>query len=120
MTSRSRSCRAHGRPTRYWSAPDYSIRDIDLFEIEEDFAAVVPISARYWEKHLAADYDAILERTNVNGGAVAVGHPFAAGGVRIVVTLVREMARRRARLGVAAISGGLSQGAAVLVASEQT
>ena len=98
----------------------HSIRDIDLFEIEEDFAAVVPISARYWEKHLAADYDAILERTNVNGGAVAVGHPFAAGGVRIVVTLVREMARRRARLGVAAISGGLSQGAAVLVASEQT
>jgi acetyl-CoA C-acetyltransferase len=81
--------------------------DIDLFEINEAFAAQV----------LACLHELPLdpERVNVNGGAIALGHPIGASGARIVVTLVHEMQRRNARRGVATlcISGG--QGLALLV-----
>ncbi|MBW3661266.1 MAG: hypothetical protein KY397_06490, partial [Gemmatimonadetes bacterium] len=60
-------------------------------------------------------FDLDLERTNVNGGAIALGHPIGATGARIVVTLLHEMARRESRLGLATlcVSGGL--GTSVLV-----
>jgi len=51
----------------------------------------------------------------VNGGAIAVGHPIGPGGVRIVLTLARQLKEAGARLGLAAVAGGLSQGDAVLV-----
>ncbi len=81
--------------------------DIDLFEINEAFAAQVLACLR----ELPID----RERLNVNGGAIALGHPIGASGARIVVTLLHEMQQRGARRGVASlcISGG--QGMALLV-----
>jgi acetyl-CoA C-acetyltransferase len=81
--------------------------DIDLFEINEAFAAQVLACLR------ALPLD--RERLNVNGGAIALGHPIGASGARIVVTLLHEMRRRGATRGVASlcISGG--QGMALLV-----
>jgi acetyl-CoA C-acetyltransferase len=84
-----------------------ALKDIDLIEINEAFAAQVLAC------HRELEFD--LERTNVNGGAIALGHPIGATGARITVTLIHEMLRRGARRGLATlcISGGL--GIALLV-----
>ncbi len=78
-----------------------SLKDIDLIELNEAFAAQV----------LACDRELGMdpERLNVNGGAIALGHPIGATGTRIVVTLLHEMKRRRARRGLATlcVSGGM-------------
>ncbi|MGH9868925.1 MAG: thiolase family protein [Candidatus Polarisedimenticolia bacterium] len=78
-----------------------ALADVDLIELNEAFAAQVLACAR--ELHLD------LERLNVNGGSIALGHPIGASGARVVVTLVHEMERRGARLGLATlcISGGM-------------
>jgi acetyl-CoA C-acetyltransferase len=81
--------------------------DIDLWEINEAFAGVVVAS------RAALGIDA--ERVNVNGGAVAIGHPLAASGMRLVLTLAYEMRRRGAQLGVATLCGGGGQGEALLL-----
>jgi acetyl-CoA C-acetyltransferase len=81
--------------------------DLDLVEINEAFAAVPLHSARM----LGLD-DAVV---NVNGGAVALGHPIGASGTRIVLTLALELRRRGADLGAAAICGGGGQGDALIV-----
>lgn len=80
---------------------DLSPADIDLFEVNEAFAPV-PLM---WLSDIGADPD----RLNVNGGAIALGHPLGASGARIMVGLVHEMARRGARYGVQSIccAGGL-------------
>lgn len=82
-------------------------RDVERWEINEAFASVVLASM--------ADLDIDHERVNVNGGAIALGHPLGASGFRLVMTLAREMARSGATLGVAAICGGGGQGEAVLL-----
>ncbi|MHA6624917.1 acetyl-CoA C-acyltransferase [Pseudonocardia sichuanensis] len=82
-------------------------RDVDLWEINEAFAAVVLAT----ERDLELDHD----RVNVNGGAIALGHPLGASGFRLVLTLAHEMRRRGAELGVAAICGGGGQGGAILL-----
>jgi acetyl-CoA C-acetyltransferase len=84
--------------------------DIDLWEINEAFAAVALISMQ----KLGVD----PERVNVNGGSVAIGHPVGATGARILMTLIYELRRRRARLGVATLCGAGANGAAVLVSTE--
>jgi acetyl-CoA C-acetyltransferase len=81
--------------------------DVDLWEINEAFASVAVNSVR------ALGIDA--ERVNVNGGAVALGHPIGASGARILGTLVLELRRRGGGLGCAAICSGGGQGGAVLV-----
>jgi len=81
--------------------------DIGLWEINEAFAGVVLASAR--------DLELDLERVNVNGGAVALGHPLGASGFRLLQTLAVEMTLRGTELGVAAICGGGGQGQAVLL-----
>jgi acetyl-CoA C-acetyltransferase len=81
--------------------------DIDLWEINEAFAGVVVASCA------ALGIDP--ERVNVNGGAVAIGHPLAASGMRLVLTLAYEMRRRSAELGVATLCGGGGQGEALLL-----
>jgi acetyl-CoA C-acetyltransferase len=81
--------------------------DLGLIEINEAFAAVPIHSARM----LGADDDIV----NVNGGAVALGHPIGASGARIVLTLVMEMRRRGIDLGGAAICGGGGQGDALVL-----
>ncbi len=84
-----------------------SAADIDVWEINEAFASVVLQSIRM----LAIDES----RVNVNGGAVALGHPIGASGARILATLVNELRRRGGGLGCAAICSGGAQGDAVIV-----
>ena len=81
--------------------------DIDLWEINEAFASVTLNSMRM----LDLDED----RVNVNGGAVAIGHPIGASGARILGTLVHELRRRGGGYGCAAICSGGGQGDAVIV-----
>jgi acetyl-CoA C-acetyltransferase len=81
--------------------------DVDLFEINEAFASVTLISSRW----LGID----LDKVNVNGGAVAFGHPIGASGTRIVLTLVQELEERGGGIGVAAICSGGGQGDAIVV-----
>lgn len=84
-----------------------SLQDIDLFEVNEAFAAVTLTAGKM------LDWD--VEKVNVNGGAVALGHPIGASGARILGTLVHELHRRGGGLGVAAICSGAAQGDAILV-----
>ncbi|MCM3718436.1 acetyl-CoA C-acetyltransferase [Fictibacillus phosphorivorans] len=84
-----------------------TLDEIDLFEINEAFAAVALTSAEL------AGLD--LEKVNVNGGAVALGHPIGASGTRIVLTLIHELRRRGGGLGIASICSGGGQGDAILV-----
>jgi acetyl-CoA C-acetyltransferase len=81
--------------------------EIDLWEINEAFASVAINSVRM----LGIDD----ERVNVNGGAIALGHPIGASGARILLTLVHELRRRGGGLGCAAICSGGGQGDAVIV-----
>ena len=81
--------------------------DLDLVEINEAFAAVALNSARMLELD--------EERVNVNGGAVALGHPIGASGARLVLTLAHELRRRGAELGAAALCGGGGQGDALVI-----
>ncbi|MCX6065149.1 MAG: hypothetical protein NT121_05265 [Chloroflexi bacterium] len=60
-------------------------------------------------------FRALQANTNVNGGAIAIGHPVGASGARITMTLMYELMRRGGGTGVAAICGGLSQGEAIMV-----
>jgi acetyl-CoA C-acetyltransferase len=84
-----------------------SIDDIDLFEINEAFASVALNSMRM----LGVDED----KVNVNGGAIALGHPIGASGARILTTLIHELRRRGGGLGVAAICSGGGQGDAMIL-----
>ncbi len=83
------------------------VEDVDLWEINEAFAAVAVNSIR--------QLDLDPERLNVNGGAVALGHPIGASGARIVLSLMLELRRRGGGLGVAAICSGTAQGDALVV-----
>ena len=84
-----------------------SLSDIDLFELNETFAGQVLIDAK--ELEIPED------RVNVNGGALALGHPFGGTGARLVLTLLLELRRRSLRRGVASICVGGGQGVAVVV-----
>ncbi|WP_449620164.1 acetyl-CoA C-acetyltransferase [Robertmurraya sp. Marseille-Q9965] len=84
-----------------------SLEDIDLFEINEAFAAVALTSRKL--AHLDE------EKVNVNGGAVALGHPIGASGARIILTLIHELKRRGGGIGIAAICSGGGQGDAVMI-----
>jgi acetyl-CoA C-acetyltransferase len=81
--------------------------DVDLWEINEAFASVAINSVRM----LGVDED----KVNVNGGAIALGHPIGASGARIVGALVHELRRRGGGLGCAAICSGGGQGDAIVV-----
>jgi acetyl-CoA C-acetyltransferase len=84
-----------------------SLDDFDLVEINEAFAPQVLA--------VLSDLPVRSERLNVNGGAIALGHPIGCTGARILVTLLHEMRRRGARLGLAAlcVSGGMGMAMAV-------
>jgi acetyl-CoA C-acetyltransferase len=84
-----------------------TVADIDLFEINEAFAAVALASIQI------AGIDP--EKVNVNGGAVALGHPIGASGARIIITLIHELKRRGGGIGIAAICSGGGQGDAIMV-----
>ncbi|MBI2932611.1 MAG: thiolase family protein [Planctomycetes bacterium] len=81
--------------------------DIDLFECNEAFAPV-PLA---WMRELGID----PERVNVNGGAVALGHPLGCSGARLLVTLLHELERRNLKRGLATLCIGLGQGIATII-----
>ncbi len=84
-----------------------SLEEVDLFEINEAFAAVALVSSEI------AKIDP--EKVNVNGGAVALGHPIGASGARIILTLAYELKRRGGGLGIASICSGGGQGDAIMI-----
>jgi len=84
-----------------------SIKDIDVFEINEAFAS----QAIYCARELAIP----AERLNVNGGAIAIGHPLGATGSRLTLTALRELSRRKGRYGIISMCIGGGMGAAALV-----
>ncbi|MED0666035.1 acetyl-CoA C-acetyltransferase [Bacillus badius] len=84
-----------------------SLNEIDLFEVNEAFAAVALASGKI------ADLDP--EKVNVNGGAIALGHPIGASGARIILTLAYELKRRGGGIGIAAICSGSGQGDAIMI-----
>ncbi len=84
-----------------------SVADLDLIEINEAFAAVAIQSMK--------DLGIGPERVNVNGGAIAIGHPIGASGARIALHLAHELRRRGGGLGAAALCGGGGQGDALLL-----
>jgi acetyl-CoA C-acetyltransferase len=84
-----------------------TVDDVDLFEINEAFAAVSAASI--------ADLGVDDDNVNVNGGAIALGHPIGASGARVVMTLVQELHRRGGGFGAAALCGGGGQGEATLL-----
>jgi acetyl-CoA acetyltransferase family protein len=81
--------------------------DMDCIEVNEAFASQVIACVR--------DLDLDPQRVNPNGGAIALGHPLGASGVRIIATLVHELARRKARYGLATMCIGVGQGIATVV-----
>lgn len=88
---------------------------MDLIEINEAFAAVVLTSTKLLAGGDDAKWKGIMDRTNVNGGAIAIGHPIGASALRIAMTAMYELRRRGGGLGVAAICGGLAQGEAIII-----
>jgi acetyl-CoA C-acetyltransferase len=88
-----------------------SVSDLDLIEINEAFATVGVASARA----LGLTADETDERVNVNGGAIALGHPLGASGARLVLTCAMELQRRGGGTGVAALCGGGGQGDALII-----
>jgi acetyl-CoA acetyltransferase family protein len=84
-----------------------SLGDIDLIEVNEAFAA----------QYLAVEKDLGLDRsrTNVNGGAIALGHPLGATGTRLVLTVLNELGRRKGKYGLATACIGGGQGIAMIV-----
>ncbi len=84
-----------------------TVADVDLFELNEAFAVVGLVSA----DKLGAPH----EKVNVNGGAIAIGHPVGASGARLVLHLAYELNRRGGGIGAAALCGGGGQGSALLL-----
>ena len=80
-----------------------TIDDIGLFEINEAFSSVV---GAWRAEHGGSDVDGLWERTNVNGGAIALGHPLGASGTKLLTTLVHEMARTDTRYGLLSMCEG--------------
>jgi acetyl-CoA C-acetyltransferase len=92
---------------RALEANDMTVGDIDLFELNEAFAAVGIASMR----DLGISDDVV----NVNGGAIALGHPVGMSGARVVLTLINELRRRGGGIGAAALCGGGGQGDAAII-----
>ena len=85
------------------------MKDFELIEINEAFAAQIIANERA--------FNGQLDRRlfNVNGGAIALGHPVGTSGTRLVITLLKEMARRKKQLGLATLCVGGGQGAALVL-----
>ena len=95
-----------------------TLGQIDLIEINEAFAAMPLVSNKVLAEGDSDKMKRLLEKTNVNGGAIAIGHPVGASGARILMTLIYELRRRGGGIGVASICGGLAQGDGAVVQVE--
>lgn len=115
-----------GGPTSGTSTPAVAIRKLeqrsglgsgewDLIEINEAYAATPLVSTQVMADGDQAKAASLRQRTNVHGGAVAIGHPLGASGARLVTTLINGLIVRGGGRGVAAICGGFGQGEAISV-----
>jgi acetyl-CoA C-acetyltransferase len=95
-----------------------TLDQIDLIEINEAFAAMPLVSIKILAGGDPKKMESLLKKTNVNGGAVAIGHPVGASGARILATMIYELKRRGGGLGVASICGGLAQGEGAIIQVE--
>ncbi|EOW9231692.1 acetyl-CoA C-acetyltransferase [Vibrio cholerae] len=101
--------------TQALAKAELSITQVDLFELNEAFAAqALGVVYGLAEQH-AIQPEAILEKANVNGGAIALGHPLGASGNRILVTLLHELQRRQKHYGVASLCVGGGMGTAIVI-----
>ena len=96
-------------PRRRSPAPGLTLADMDLIEVNEAFAAQVLAVLRLW------GLDAEDDRLNVNGGAIALGHPLGASGARIVATTAHELRRRGGQLALVSMCIGVGQGIALVL-----
>lgn len=92
-----------------------SFQDLELIELNEAFAAQSLAVIKKWCEIFGVSKDWIMSRLNVNGGAIALGHPIGASGNRIVVTLIYEMKRRNLKLGLATLCVGGGMGTSLLI-----
>ncbi|MBM7648679.1 acetyl-CoA C-acetyltransferase [Bacillus ectoiniformans] len=92
-----------------------TVDDLDLIEINEAFAAVPLVSSLVLTDGDRARAAELHKRLNVNGGAIALGHPVGASGARIVLSLIHALKQRGGGYGAASICGGLAQGEAIIV-----
>ena len=91
-----------------------TLKDIELIELNEAFAAQALGCIKGWCQHYSMTEQEIIEKTNVNGGAIALGHPVAATGSRIVVSLLIEMKKRNLTYGLATLCVGGGMGTAMV------
>jgi acetyl-CoA acetyltransferase family protein len=93
---------------------ELTLDDIGVFEVNEAFAPVVLA----WAHEMSDEPQELLERTNVNGGAMALGHPLGCSGARLLVTLLHEMERQDVRYGLATLCIGFGQAVATIIERE--
>jgi acetyl-CoA C-acetyltransferase len=117
---------ASGHPSGITSIPAVAARrvltragltlaDVDLIEINEAFAAVPLVTTLILADKDVAAAHALREKVNVNGGAIAIGHPTGATGARLVMTLANELRRRGGGIGLVTICGGIGEAEAALI-----
>jgi acetyl-CoA C-acetyltransferase len=92
-----------------------TLDDMKLIEINEAFAVLPLVSTKILANNDEKKWKELQAKTNVNGGAISIGHPVGASAARITMTLAYELKRRGGGYGVAAICGGLAQGEAVII-----
>jgi len=92
-----------------------TLDDMKLIEINEAFAVLPLVATKILANNDEKKWKELQAKTNVNGGAIAIGHPVGASAARITMTLAYELKRRGGGYGVAAICGGLAQGEAVII-----
>ncbi len=100
-----------------------TLSDFDLFELNEAFAAqILAVNMAFKDKSIAARFDVDkawgeidFSKLNVNGGAIALGHPVGSTGARLIVTLAHELKKRKGKYGIASLCIGGGQGGAVII-----
>src|SRR5271157_1881125 len=92
-----------------------TLDDMKLIEINEAFAVLPLVATKILANNDEKKWKELQAKTNVNGGAIAIGHPVGASAARLMMTLAYELKRRGGGYGVAAICGGLAQGEAVII-----
>jgi acetyl-CoA C-acetyltransferase len=97
---------------------DLSIDDMAIMEINEAFACVPLVSMKLVAGGDDAKYKSLVERTNINGSAIAIGHPNTASGARLVMNLMYELRRRGGGYAMGAICGGLAQADSCIIKVE--
>jgi acetyl-CoA C-acetyltransferase len=122
-------CSVAIQPDRMAEGPAYAIRrvlqiadmtldDIPIMEINEAFAAMPLVSTKMLAEGNKNRWEAIKRKTNINGSAIAIGHPNTSSGARIIMTLMYELRRRGGGYALGAICGGLAQADAVIIKVE--